>query len=169
MSLSRKEAKSIMYQGSTLSYPHSRTVRLTSNAGAATNSGSSLDYASGFSCYPPPTFKQCNLPAIIEQGKDYKITGIVQDESHARVNLLISWNLTKFGLELKPYAAAVAAREQNLGDKSAYIQFTSLYGWEHLLNSHAESGYSPAAVLFQKFDDGWRIVDENGKSEKDFN
>ena len=56
----------------------------------------------------------------------------------------------------------------SLARSQDYPRYEVLYPWEHTLNSHAESGNSPATILFQKFDDGWRIVDENGKSEKDF-
>lgn len=160
--------KSIIYGGTTLNYAHSRTVRLTQKVGTAVTKGDSQDYAVGLSCFPAPTFAQCSLPPLIESGKDYTITGIVQDETHAKVNILIPWKLTKFGLELKPYAASVQANEDNQKE-SGYYLYPALYPWEHFLNSHAASGGSTATILFQKFDDGWRIVDENGNSEKDRN
>jgi hypothetical protein len=108
------------------------------------------------------------MPPLIEVGQDYKITGIVQDEVHAKVNILIPWKVTKFGLELRPYAIDVQRREVKLGIKSDYVIYPTLYSWEHLLNSHGDSGMSPATILFQKFDDGWRIVNVDGKSEKDY-
>ncbi len=160
--------KDIVFAGTALHYSHSRTVRLTQKVGNVAKTGYSEDYSSGFSCYPSPDFAQCNLPPLLETGKDYTITGIVQDETHAKVNILIPWKLTKFGLELQPYAASVRANEDKLKESDYYL-YSVLYPWEHFLNSHASSGGSPATVLFQKFDDGWRIVDENGKSEKDWN
>jgi hypothetical protein len=108
-----------------------------------------------------------SIPQLLESAKDYKNTGIVQDETQAKVNVLTPWKLTEFGLELKPYAA-VQANEEKFKE-SSYDPYWGLYPWEHFLNSHAASGESPATILFQKFDDGWRIVDEAGKSEKDFN
>ena len=67
-------------------------------------------------------------------------------------------------LDLKPFAQALV----NGDYESGYYKYPALYGWEQFLNSHSESGNSPATILFKKFDDGWRIVDETGKSEKDF-
>ena len=169
ISVQEEGPKTMISYGTPLPYSHSRTVRFTDRVGTVTATGYSKDYSSGFSCYPKPDFAQCNLPALIEMGSGYQVTGIVQDETHAKVNLLIPWKLTTFGLQLKPYAASIQAQEAKLGENSGYSRYSDLYGWEHFLNSHAESGESPAMVLFQKFDDGWRIVDEDGKSEKDFN
>jgi hypothetical protein len=96
----------------------------------------------------------------------YTVTGIVQDETHAKVNILIHLKLTTFALEL--HAASVQDGESKLRRKSDYKDYPRLYPWESFSNSHAKSGGSPATILFQKYDDGWRIVDETGKSEKDF-
>jgi hypothetical protein len=160
--------KSVVSSGTVLNYAHSRTVRLTQKVGTnPTNTGYSQDYPSGFSCYPIPALSQCSMPNLLEMEKGYKITGIVQDAIHAKANILIPWKLTSFGLALKPYATAIEAIEDKRGSDSSYHLYPDLYGWEHFLNSHAASGSSPATILFQKFDDGWRIVDENGKSEKD--
>lgn len=161
--------KTVIFGGARLSYSHSRTVRLTSKVGTAKATGYSEDYATGFSCYPEPSPSQCSLPSLVEVGKDYEITGIVQDETHAKVNVLISWKLTSFGLALQPFAKTIQADEDKRTGISDYYTYAALYPWEHFLNTHAATGSSPAAILFQKFDDGWRIVDENGKSEKDFN
>jgi len=108
----------------------------------------------GFECYGDSRL-QCNLPPLIEaQENAYEITGISQDEVRAKVNILIPWKLTPLAIELKPYASTHGTYEEY---------------WEKALLYHAESGKSPTTILFQKFDDGWRIVDENGKSEKDVN
>jgi hypothetical protein len=162
--------KTVFVYGTPLSYAHSRSVRLTEKVGAPKGTGYSQEYASGFSCYPPPNFTQCSIPPLIEMGHDYKITGIVQDDTHAKVNILIPWKLTALGLALQPYAKSIEVSENKLdAGKSDYYDYPALYAWEHLLNSHTGAGNGPATILFQKFDDGWRIVDENGKSEKDFN
>lgn len=161
--------KTVVFEGSRLSYSHSRTVRLTSRVGTAKATGYSEGYATGFSCYPEPSPSQCSLPPLIEVGKDYEITGIVQDEIHAKVNFLISWKLTSFGLALQPFAKTIQANEDKRTGISDYYTYAALYPWEHFLNTHAAAGNSPATILFQKFDDGWRIVDEKGTSEKDFN
>ena len=110
--------KTVEFQGVPLHYLHSRTVRLAAKAGTAKETGYSKDYSSGISCYPEPDFLQCNTPELGEMGEGYTITGIVQDETHAKVNLLIPWKLTAFGKELKPYAAVVEANEAKLGEKS---------------------------------------------------
>jgi len=156
--------KSVVTEGTTLSYSHSHTVRLTQKVGTIVKTAYSADYDTGFSCYPEPNPDQCNLPPLLDIDKDnYKITGIVQDSAHAKVNILIPWRLTKFGLELKAYARPGV---------DTYLSTHDLKDvrdpWEEFLNSHSASGSAPATILFQKFDDGWRIVDENGKSEKDF-
>jgi hypothetical protein len=169
VSVQEEGPKKALVAGSALSYSHSRTVRLTQKVGTATKTGYSVDYDSGFSCYPEPNPTQCSLPTLIDMGKDYQITGIVQDDTHAKVNILISWKLTRIGLELKPYALAVETNEDKLGIERDYYTYAALYAWEHFLNAHSASGSSPATILFQKFDDGWRIVDEGGKSERDFN
>jgi hypothetical protein len=168
VSVQEEGQKSIVYGGSTLHYSHSRTVRLTPRVGNVTKTGYSRDFASGFSCYPEPNPTQCSLPPLIDVGKNYQITGITQDEIHAKVNILIPWKLTAIGVELKPYAESVEKNEGKLGIESGYYRYAALYGWEHFLNAHSASGSSPATILFQKFDDGWRITDESGKSEKDF-
>jgi hypothetical protein len=146
------------FAGSTVHYDRSRSVSLTQKAGTAKKTGYSEDFTTGFSCYPEPNPTQCNLPPLIETGKDYQITGITQDEIHAKVNIQIPWKLTQIGLELKPYARP-------------YGQPPDSYraSWEEFLNAHGASGNSAATILFQKFDDGWRITDEDGKSEKDLN
>jgi hypothetical protein len=156
-----------MFYGHPITYTHSRTVRFTPKVGSPHDTGYSRDYSTKFSCYPQPDFSQCNLPPLLEQGSGYSITGIVQDGTHAKVNLLIPWKLTPFAVELRPFALAIQQRETKL-DESPYYTYAELYAWEHFLNAHAPTGSSPATVLFQKFDDGWRIVDEAGKSEKDF-
>jgi len=117
-------------------------------------------YSVGFHRYEEPNPTQCDLPASIETiGNDYQITGITQDDVHAKVNILIPWRLTPFGVGLKPFASALnASKPENI-----------TADWAKFLNAHALSGSSPATILFQKFDDGWRIVDEQGRSEKDFN
>lgn len=162
--------KTTIYAGVPLHYLHSRTVRLTDRVGTAKSTGHSRDYTSGFDCYPSPTFGQCSIPPLIEtDDASFRVTGIVQDETHAKVNILIPWKLTQIGTELKPFAADVRAREDKLDlGKSNYHAYPALYSWEHLLNERSQSGESPAVILFQKFDDGWRIVNEDGKSEKDF-
>jgi len=160
--------KTVYFYGTALKYAHSRTIRLTGKMGSSKDTGYSRDFASGFNCYPPPDYHQCNMPPLIVMGQDYKVTGIVQDETHAKVNILIPWKLTTLGSELKPYALDIRKREDSLGFNSDYYNYSELYSWEHLLNNHDDSGMSPAVILFQKFDDGWRIVDANGKSEKDF-
>jgi hypothetical protein len=87
--------------GITLHYAHSRSVHLTQKVGAVTMTGYSKNYESGLSCYPPPEFSQCNAPPLVEIGKDYTITGIVQNETQGRVNVLIPWKLTRFGMDLR--------------------------------------------------------------------
>lgn len=166
VSVQEEGPKTVPVTGTPLHYSHSRTVRLTPKVGAETRTRNDKTYASGFSCYPAPDFAQCNTPPVIEIDNGYTITGIVQDEIHAKVNILISWKLSKFGSELKPYAAAVQANEAKL-ERSDYDKYPALYPWEQFLNDHGISGRSPATILFQKFDDGWRIVNEHGESEKD--
>ncbi len=155
-----------IFNGTKLSYPHSLTVVPGPKLGPVTSTDYSRHFASGFQCYPAPRFDQCQPPPFIEVGKDdFKITGIVQDETHAKVNVLIPWKLTPLAVALKPFAADV---EKHADTDSDYYRYAALFAWEHFLNAHAATGSSPAVILFQKFDDGWRIVDENGKSEKDF-
>jgi hypothetical protein len=65
-------------------------------------------YSAGFQCYEEPNPTLCNLPVSIEAAeKDYQITGITQDDVHAKVNILIPWKLTQFAVGLKPFAAAL--------------------------------------------------------------
>jgi len=168
ISLQENGPMSRVSSGIKLDYSHSRTVQLTNQIGSIKNTGYSREYSSGFSCYPAPQFDQCNTPPLIEMLGSFTITGIVQDEIHAQVNILIDWRLTAFGLQLKPFAAQVAESEKRFGDDSKYESYPALYSWAHFLNEHPNSGSSPAKILFQKFDDGWRIVDSNGKSEKDY-
>lgn len=151
-------------------YDSTRDVSVTAHAGSITKTEYSEDYSTGFSCYPEPQPTQCNLPPLIDADEGhYEITGIVQDEVHAQVHILIPWKLTTFGLELKPFAAEIEKDALNHEGFSDYYVYPALYSWERFLNSHGVSGKSPATIQFQKFDDGWRVVDENGKSEKDFN
>jgi hypothetical protein len=144
-------------------YRHANSTRLitmTEKAGKPTTSAHDVLYPLGFECYEAPNPTQCNLPALIERvDGGYQITGITQDEAHAKVNILIPWKLTAFAMELKPYARALDTR------KPDYM----MAEWAKYLNAHAPTGSSPAAILFQKFDDGWRIVDEQGHSEQDAN
>lgn len=157
--------------GSQITYDHSRTIRLTSKVGTVIDANDSRKlYSTGFSCYPAPDFHQCDMPPLIQiDGTHFIVTGIVQpDESHAKVNISIPWKLTGFGKELQPFAKNVAQREDKLGTNSSFYTYASLYAWEHFLNRVSDSGSSSATILFQKFDDGWRIVDDKGKSEKDF-
>jgi hypothetical protein len=162
--------KVVMAEGSPWHYAQSRTVRLTPKVGTARITLGGVEYSTGFTCHPvPPNF--CALPPLAEADEEqYEITGISQDDIHARVSLSIPWKLTQLGRELKPFAEQVEkeAVDDAPMDNNAYNDYPALYDWEHFLNSHADAGSSPATVLFQKFDDGWRIVDENGKSEKDF-
>jgi hypothetical protein len=154
--------------GSKLEYSHSRSVALTSKVGALKDTGYSRNYSAGFSCYPSPDFKQCNSPDLIEQSKSFIITGITQDQVRAEVHVLIDWKLTPFAQELKPYATEAIKNENKFGDDSKVDRYPALYSWIHFLNDHAATGSSPATILFQKFDDGWRIVDSNGNSTKDY-
>ena len=119
--------------------------------GGIPNSKSGITYQSGFECLPAPA-AICNLP-LVEISNDYKVTGIVQDQIHARVDILIPWRLTQLGIALKPYA------KSDEGKSDYDLEF-----WEKFLNAHSASGDDHAEILFQKFDDGWRIVDGNGKS-----
>lgn len=135
-------------------------VSLTEKAGNPTVSTLGVTYPVGFMCYDAPNPTQCDLPPFIERvDKGYQITGITQDEVHAKVNITIPWKLTPFAIELKPYAAALDTSKPDY----------TMAEWAKYLNAHASSGGSPATILFQKFDDGWRIVDEQGRSEKDLN
>lgn len=158
------------FQGFPLHYPKSRTVTLTARAGTIKSTTSySRMYSSGFNCYPAPDFHQCSTPLLIDPDQEnFKITGITQDAVHASVNVLIPWKLTDFGRELKTYAIEFKKREDGLGIDSDLVQYPELYAWMTSLANHPDAGASPATVLFQKFDDGWRIVDQSGKSEKDY-
>jgi hypothetical protein len=123
-----------------------------------------LSYSTGFSCYPAPDFHQCDLPFFLDSDVDwtqYRITGIVQDQTQAKVNILIPWKMSKFAMELRPYAVEFAKNP-------AYDKVECFCAWAHYLNSHPLSGESAATIRFQKFDDGWRIVDENGNSLKEY-
>ena len=168
ISVQEQGPTSVLVNGDPLRYPQSRAIKLTSKVGVAKTSGYSEDFATGFSCYPPPAYSQCETPGLFESTNNFEITGIVQDETHAKVNILIPWKLTDFGAQLKPYAEQVAQNEKQFGIDSSFDSYPALYGWEHFLISHGNEGKEPAEILFQKFDDGWRIVDSNGKSLKDY-
>ena len=159
--------KVVMMEGAPWHYAKSRTVRLTPKIGTAKAILGGVQYSTGFTCYPdPPRF--CALPPLAEADEEhYEITGITQDGIHARVSISIPWKLTQLGRELKSFAEQ---EEQAIDHASpgAYGDYPDLYSSEHFLYSHADAGSSPATILFQKFDDGWRIVDENGKSGEDF-
>jgi hypothetical protein len=134
-------------------FDSTRIVTLTGKVGkVVTKTEHDESYESGFDCHPDPYPPHCTLP-FIEMGNDYEITGITQDEIHAKVNILIPWKLTQIALDLKPYA-----RPEEF--KPGLV----LGSWEGFLDSHPALGSSEAIILFQKFDDGWRIVDENGNS-----
>ena len=154
--------------GYPLRYARSRTVSATTKMGGFTDTGHSKSSSIGFHCYPPPNFEQCNLPPLLDvDEKHFTITGVVQDGPRAKVNILIPWKLTQFAKELQPYAQKVKEDSEKLGMEAPYNLYPTLYGWAHFLNSHGASGASSATILFQKFDDGWRIVNEQGKSERD--
>ena len=68
---------------------------------------------------------------------------------------------------MKPSAGEVRKEEATLPD-SDYYTYADAYSWEHFLDSRPDSGWGAAVIKFQKFDDGWRIVDSTGQSEKEF-
>jgi hypothetical protein len=128
----------------------------TSRTVALTQKGAS---AFGYVSVPAPTMQgQAHLPELSALDDGYEVTGIVQDGVRAKVNILIPWHLTRIALDIQPYARK--------GDYSSGRDDRWL--WEKFLDNRPASGTSAATILFQKFDDGWRIVDEDGKSEKDF-
>jgi hypothetical protein len=137
------------YEGTKIPYSHSRTVQFTTKVGPMQDDDSHY-YSSGFHCYPPPLFTQCETPPLIETLGSFKVTGITQDESRAKVDILIDWKLTDFGSQLKPFATNPSGEAPN---------------WAQFLDAHNLTGSSPATILFQRYDDGWRIVDANGNSE----
>jgi hypothetical protein len=93
--------------GGKIDHPHSRSVHFTDKAGTSIID-KTKQYSSGFDCYPPPEYGQCNIPSLIDvDWQHYAITGIVQDEIHAKVNILIPVRLTPFALELKPFAKSL--------------------------------------------------------------
>lgn len=143
---------------------HSKIVSFSDKAGRHETYSFGNSYSSGFLCYPAPDFHQCDLPFLLDRETDwtrYKITGIVQDQTHAKVDILIPWKLSAFAIELRPYAAELKGRPD-------YDTYPNFYGWAHYLNEHGTSGESAATILFQKFDDGWRIVDKDGNSLKEY-
>ena len=162
--------KTVNTNGFPLHYKRSRTVVAAEKMGGITAQDEHWKvYSAGFNCFPPPKYALCLLPRLVEiDKKGYTITGIVQDPTHAKVNILIPWKLTPIAKELKPYAKELSDKADRQGNNTPYDRYQTIYPWEHLLNSHEMSGAFPAEILFQKFDDGWRIVDEQGQSEKDF-
>jgi hypothetical protein len=134
-------------------FDSTRIVTLTGRVGKVVKKDEHYEsYESGFECHPDPYPPQCTLP-LVEMGNDFEITGITQDEIHAKVDILIPWKLTPLALALKPLAKADESKPNVLGDP-----------WQRVLNSRSESGSSEATIFFQKFDDGWRITDVNGNS-----
>jgi len=129
----------------------SLTDKVGKVVGRTPNTENGATYQNGFECPTEPR-PVCSLP-LVEIGRDFQITGIIQDQIHAKVNILIPWKLTQLGLDLKPYAKS---------DENKPLYDFEL--WEKFLNSHSASGSDPATILFQKYDDGWRIVDMNGSS-----
>ena len=91
----------------------------------------------------------------VENSHLHRFTGITQDEVHAKVMVHIPWKLTTFALEIKTSSGP----ERQI---DGYIA-----PWEELLRNHGASGASDSVIPFQKFDDGWRITDKDGKTEKD--
>ena len=137
-----------------------RIVRLTPRMGNVVNKTDHDEtYQTGFTCYPEPTPKICDLPDLLEKDRDYQITGIAEEGTHAKVNIVIFWKLSPLALELKRFVEPHKDQAGPLLSES----------WDTFLSSHSSSGSTRATILFQKFDDGWRIVDEHGRSEKDLN
>jgi hypothetical protein len=125
--------------------PNIGTVSLTEKVGAvireARGAMNEVTYQNGFKCLSDPSIPsfetQCFL-SLVEVGHDYQITGITQEGIHARVEIVIPWKLTKLGLDLKAYARL----NKDLPD----------------FDGCAASGTGSAVILFQKYDDGWRII-----------
>lgn len=130
----------------------SLTNRVGKVVGKTPYTGNSV-YQNGFECPAEPQ-PLCRFP-LVEIGRDYQITGIIQDEIHAKVNIQIPWKLTQLALELKPYA------ESDENENKPLYKYEL---WAKFLNSRSASGSDPATILFQKFDDGWRISGENGNN-----
>ncbi len=149
------------HHSETKHYDSTRLIDLTSKIGRiVAKTKDNETYDTGFVCFPVPNPHACVLPDFIDRELKYDITGITEDGIHAKVNLLMDWKLSRIALELKPYA------RPSEGETERRYHLDS---WEEFLNSHPVAGSTQATILFQRFDDGWRIVDENGKSEKDFN
>jgi len=149
-------------------FDKSRVVNFTPRAEVGTDS-TKMTSDNVFYCYAKNTNgSQCNLPAFtVEHPAQFKITGIVQDDAtHAKVRVLIPWELTPFAKELKPIAARVDKQRLSVLGTDYYKDFIT-DSWPATLSRSADSGAYPATVLFQRYDDGWRIVDSNGQSVKD--
>jgi hypothetical protein len=125
--------------------PSIGTVSLTEKVGKiireVRGTVNEVTYQNGFMCLTNPSIPsfetQCFL-SLVETGHDYQITGISQEGIHARVEIVIPWKLTQLGLDLKAYARL----NKDLPD----------------FDSCAASGTGSAVILFQKYDDGWRII-----------
>ena len=134
-------------------FDSTRIVTLTAKVGeAVTKTGDRKFFQTGFECQTEPYPPQCDL-LLVAMGKDYEITGITQDALHAIVKIRIPWKLTPLALELKP-----------LAERDAGVPLSPYDTWQKFLNSRPAAGGSEATIFFQKFDDGWRIVGENGNS-----
>lgn len=91
---------------------------------------------------------QVNLP--LAKWDAFTITGIQEDGVHARADIVVIWKLTPLGLALKKEATKL-----NLSRNDAGI----LLGGYTLADIPDTATYyfQSKSVLFDKYDDGWRI------------
>ena len=117
-----------------------------------------------------PTFsnqlkqQRCDFPKMSDQiTRTFEVTGVSQlDDAHTDVHVLstLKWHLTPFAQSLRSIA-----RKLDDPGRSGWISGE----WYCTLDYSPADGQRsfPSIIHFQRFDDGWRIVDKEGKSLKD--
>jgi len=101
------------------------------------------------------------------------VTGILEDGVHAKVDVSFSFAITSVGMDARRVAEKYVFEndKRKYGDKLAHDflsnSMTSLLGDElAYLPPSAKTYVKRLSVIFDKYDDGWKVEEHSPKEEK---